>query len=112
MGYAQTYQQDPDHIDYYPTAAVGVGDVFQLGDLFCVADRPIPANVKGALAVEGAFILPKASGSAIIQGATVYWDATNNVVTTTVGSNKRCGFAAEAAASSDVTVKVIINYVG
>jgi predicted RecA/RadA family phage recombinase len=112
MGLAQTYQHDPDHIDYTPGSAVGVGDVVQLGDLFCVADHPIPANVKGALAVEGAFILPKASGSAITQGTTVYWDATNSVITATSSGNKRAGYAIEAAASADVTVKVAINYLG
>jgi len=112
MGLAQTYQYDPDHIDYTPGSAVGVGDIVQLGDLFCVADRPIAANVKGALAVEGAFILPKAGSGAISQGATVYWDATNSVITTTSSGNKRAGFAIEAAASADVTVKVAINYLG
>jgi predicted RecA/RadA family phage recombinase len=112
MGLAQTYQCDPDHIDYTPSSAVGVGDVVVVGDIFCIADRPIPANVKGALAVEGAFILPKASGSAISAGATVYWDATNSVITTTASSNKRAGVCIEAAASADTTVKVAINYLG
>jgi len=112
MGYAQTYQHDPDHIDYTPSSAVGVGDVVILGDLFTVADRPIPANVKGALAVEGAFTFPKASGTAINAGTVVYWDATNNVITATAGSNKRAGFAIETAASADVIVRVAINYLG
>lgn len=112
MGTAQTYQADPGHIDYTPGSAVAVGDVVQLGDLFCVADRPIAAGKLGAVAVEGAFILPKASG-AISQGATVYWDATAGNVVTSAGQggvNKRAGFAAEAAASGDSSVKVIINY--
>jgi predicted RecA/RadA family phage recombinase len=111
MGLAQTYQMDPGHIDYTPSSAVGVGDVVVLGDLFCIADRPIPANVKNAVAIEGTFILPKASG-AVTQGTTVYWDATNSVITTTSTGNKRAGFAAEAAASGDATVKVVINYAG
>lgn len=108
---AQTYQHDPDHIDYTPSSAVSVGDVVVLGDLVCVADRPIAANVKGALAVEGAFIFPKASG-AISQGATVYWDATAGNITTTAGTNKRAGNAIEAAASGDASVKVAIGYLG
>ena len=112
MGFAQAYQCDPDHIDYTPSSAVGVGDVVVLGDLFCIADRPIPANVKGALSVEGAFILPKAAGSAINAGTTVYWDATNNVITATASTNKRAGVAIETAASADVLVKVAINYLG
>lgn len=111
MGTAVLYQHDPDHVDYTPGSAVAVGDVVILGDLFTVADRPIAAGVKGALAIEGTFIVPKASG-AISQGVIVYWDATAGNVTTTAGSNKRAGFAAEAAASGDSTVKVVINYPG
>ena len=110
MGTAASYQGDCK-IDYTPSSAVAVGDVVVLNDMFCVAERPIAANVKGALSTEGGYVLPKASG-AIGQGAIVYWDATNNVITTTVGSNKRAGNAIEAAASADVLVKVAINYLG
>lgn len=95
-------------IDYTPSAAVAVGDIVMLNDLFCVATNAIPANRKGALAIEGAFIVPKASG-AIGQGAVVYWDATAGNITTTATGNKRAGKAAEAAGSSDATVKVLIN---
>jgi predicted RecA/RadA family phage recombinase len=109
MGTASTYQMDPDHIDYTPSSAVAVGDVVILSNLFCIADRPIAANVKGALAISGAFTLPKASG-AISQGAVVYWDAGAGNITTTATSNTRAGWAAEAAASGDSTAKVIINY--
>lgn len=107
MGTASAYQGDCK-VDYTPSSAVAVGDVVVLGDLFCVAERSIAANVKGALSVEGGYILPKASG-AISQGVIVYWDATAGNITTTVGSNKRAGKAAEAAASGDTTVKVLIN---
>lgn len=107
MGTASAYSGDCK-IDYTPSSAVAVGDVVVLNDLFCVADRPIAANVKGALSTEGGYILPKASG-AIGQGAIVYWDATNGNITTTSTSNKRAGKAAEAAASGDATVKVLIN---
>jgi predicted RecA/RadA family phage recombinase len=111
MPTATLYQHDPGHIDYTPGSAVAVGDVVMLSDLFCVADRPIAANVKGALAVEGVFIIAKAAG-AISAGATVYWDSANSVITTTSSGNKRAGFAAEAALSGDATAKVIINYIG
>lgn len=105
---ADTVVSDPDHVDYTPNADVAVGAVVVLNDLFCVADRPIPANKLGALAVEGMFKLPKASG-AIGQGAIVYWDATAGNITTTATSNKRAGKAAAAAASGDASVYVLIN---
>ena len=107
MGTASAYSGDCK-IDYTPSAAVAVGDVVVLNDLFCVSERPIAIGSKGALSIEGTYILPKATG-AIGAGSIVYWDATNSNITTTVGSNKRAGKAAEAAASGDATVKVIIN---
>ena len=103
-----SYFQDGDLIDYMPSSAVAAGDVVVLNDLVTVAPRPIAANALGAVAVEGVFVLPKASG-AIGQGAIVYWDATNSNITTTAGSNKRAGKAAYAQASGDATVKVLLN---
>lgn len=102
------YVQDGDLIDYTPGSAVAAGDVVVLNDLVTVAPRPIAANKLGAVAVEGVFSLPKASG-AIGQGAIVYWDATAGNITTTSSGNKRAGKAAAAAASGDATVKVLIN---
>jgi predicted RecA/RadA family phage recombinase len=103
-----SYVQDECLIDYTPSAAVAAGDVVVLNDLVTVAPRPIAANALGAVAVEGVFSMPKASG-AIGQGALVYWDATNSNITTTSSGNKRAGKAAKAAASGDASVQVLIN---
>jgi predicted RecA/RadA family phage recombinase len=103
-----SYVQGDCLLDYTPSAAVAAGDVVVLGDLVTVAPVAIAANKLGAVAVEGVFELPKASG-AISQGVIVYWDATNSNITTTAGSNKRAGKAAYAQASGDTTVKVLLN---
>ena len=95
-------------IDYTPGSAVAAGDVVVLADLVCVATHAISANALGAVAIDGVFTLPKATG-AISQGAIVYWDAGNSNVTTTSSGNKRAGKAAAAAASGDATVPVILN---
>lgn len=95
-------------LDYTPSSAVAAGDVVVLNDLVTVAPVAIPANKLGAVAVEGVWTLPKASG-AIGQGAIVYWDATAGNITTTASTNKRAGKAAYAAASADTTVRVLIN---
>jgi predicted RecA/RadA family phage recombinase len=102
------FKQDGDKWDYTPSSAVAVGDVVVLNDTIAVADRPIAANALGAVAVEGVFEMPKASG-AIGQGAVVYWDSTNSNVTTTSSGNKRAGKAAVAAASADTVVRVALN---
>ena len=103
-----SYLQGDCLLDYTPSAAVAAGDVVVLNDLVCVAPLAIAANKLGAVAVEGVFELPKASG-AIGQGAIVYWDSTNSNITTTSTSNKRAGKAAYAQASGDTTVKVLLN---
>jgi predicted RecA/RadA family phage recombinase len=95
-------------IDYTPTTAVAAGDVVVQGELIGVAKTPIPANTPGALAVEGLFDLPKATGAgtAIAAGAEVFWDATNKLVTATAGTNKFLGKTVRAAADGDATVRV------
>ena len=103
-----SYVQGDCLIDYTPGSAVAAGDVVVLNDLVTVAPRPIAANALGAVAIEGVFSMPKATG-AIGQGAIVYWDATAGNVTTTASGNKRAGKAAAAAASGDASVMVIIN---
>lgn len=103
-----SYVQGDCLVDYTPGSAVAAGDVVVLNDLVTVAPRPIAANALGAVAIEGVWSMPKASG-AIGQGALVYWDATNGNVTTTASGNKRAGKAAAAAASGDTSVMVIIN---
>ena len=102
------YYADGDLIDYTPSSAVAAGDVVLVGDTVTVAPRPIAAGKLGAVAVEGVFKLPKASG-AISQGVIVYWDATAGNITTTATNNKRAGKAAAAAASGDAVVAVLLN---
>jgi len=102
------YVQGDCLIDHTPSSAVAAGGVVVLNDLVTVAPRPIAANALGAVAIEGVFSMPKASG-AIGQGALVYWDSTNSNITTTSSGNKRAGKAAAAALSGDATVQVIIN---
>jgi predicted RecA/RadA family phage recombinase len=95
-------------IDHTPSSAVAAGGVVVLNDLVCVAPVAIAANALGAVAVDGVWNFPKASG-AIGQGALVYWDSTNSNITTTSAGNKRAGKAAAAAVSGDTSVLVIIN---
>ena len=98
--------QEGETIDYTPAAAVAAGDVVVMGTTgIGIADRPIAANEKGGLVVEGVIEIAKASG-AITRFAKVYWDATASNVTTTATNNTLAGYAVEAAASGDATVRV------
>jgi len=101
-----TFVCDGEAIDYTPMADVAAGAVVVQGELVGVAKQPIAANTLGALVVVGVFDFPKATGSAIAAGALCYWDATNQLATTSSSGNKLIGKCIKAAAEVDTTVRV------
>lgn len=103
-----SYSQAGCLIDHTPSAAVAAGAVVLLSDLVTVAPFAIAANALGVVAVDGVWSIAKASG-AVTQGALLYWDATNSVVTTTASTHKRAGKAAAAATSDAASVTVVLN---
>ncbi len=76
------------------------------GDLVGVARLDIKSGVLGALAVTGVFDFAKATNVAYTVGTILYWDDTNNIVTTTATGNKQIGKAVRAAATTDPIVRV------
>lgn len=82
----------------------GQGHVF--GALFAVAFTDIAAGEKGACAVTGVFDLPKATGEALTEGASAYWDGTK--ITGTAADNTFIGHITEAVASAAVVARVRI----
>ena len=103
-----TFVHDGDAIDYTPDSAVDGGDVVVQGDLVGVAKLDIAADAKGALHVSGVFDFPKSTGSstALTAGTKVYWDAGNEVVTSTASTHKLVGKVVAAATDSAATVRV------
>lgn len=103
-----TFRQTGESIDYTPGSAVTGGDVVVIGDIVAVAKRDIAANVLGAVAIKGVFRFPKATGSssALAAGTKVYWDAGNEVITSTSGANKVAGYVVAAASDDAETVDV------
>jgi len=101
------YVQKGDVLDYTPAADVAVGAVVVLGSLVGVAPRPIAANALGAVAVEGVYALPCATGATGAQGSAINWYATSGVADATTGT--AAGKLAKARAAADTTVHVILN---
>jgi len=95
-------------INYTPAVAVDSGDVIVLEDLVCIATADIAADALGVLDVEGVFDVAKdtGSGTAIVAGAIVYWDETNEVCTETSSGNSYMGKTVLAAAIADATARV------
>ncbi len=106
---ATNYIQEGKTLDYTPSGAdVASGDFVTLGGLGGVAKTDIADGKKGAVHIAGVFSVPKASG-AVIQGQRLYWNSSNNNLTTTASGNTLVGVSAEAAASGDANVKILLN---
>lgn len=114
MTTASLLADDGVKMPYTPTAAVSAGDVVVVGELVCTAPRDIAANELGTLNIPVAGPVkkfPKAvlSTSALTQGTKVFWDATNEIVTTTASSHKVAGYVWEAATATAATVSVVAS---
>jgi len=107
------FVHDGKSIDYTPSADVTAGDVVVQEDLVGVAKLDIAADALGALAIDGVFDFPKATGggSAIAAGALVYWDVADSEAKTDdeSGANKLIGKTVAAAGDDDATVRVRLD---
>jgi len=81
----------------------------QVGIMFGIANNDfLNADTNLELQVEGVFDIAKDT-SVFAQGAVVYWDNTNKVVTSTSTSNLKIGVATLAALTGDATARVRLN---
>lgn len=90
-------------------ATIASGAGLLTGALFGVAKCAGVSGDQVAIALEGVFELPKATG-AVALGAKVYWDDTNKNITTTSSGNTLVGYCWEAVISGATLIKVkLIN---
>lgn len=82
---------DPEMINYTPGSAVTGGDVVVTGNCPFVAHSDIAANKLGGLSRCGG-VYNVTCAQAITGVTRVYWDDTNNVVTTIGAGNSHFGF--------------------
>ena len=101
------YVQYNESIPYTPGADVAAGDVIVLGGKVLIANRKILAGTLGALLSKGVFRVVKAN-VAVTAGNDLFWDATNQVVTTDAasGANIFMGVAIADAAQADALALV------
>lgn len=105
---ATNYVQEGAVLSHVAAADIASGDLVVMGVIAGVALTDIATGGRGAVQVKGVFDLPKATG-AVAQGAKLYWSSANSNVTTTASGNTLIGVAAEAAASGDATIPVVLN---
>ena len=102
-----SYVQDGDLLDYTPGSAVAAGEVVVIGSLVGVAPRAIAANALGALAVEGVYEIPCATGATGAQGSAISYYATSGVAHASTGT--AAGKLAKARLAADTSVQVLLN---
>jgi predicted RecA/RadA family phage recombinase len=106
----KNYIQPGDTITFTAAADTKSGDGVLVGSLFGIAAADYKSgDAKAQMKTTGVFNLPKTSAQAWTQGAKVYWDATNKVATTTVGSNSLIGVAIATAANPSAAGVVRLN---
>lgn len=108
---AQNFIAPGEVIEVTLSATVAAGSAYKQGSIIGVA---LNSGVSGdtiRVQICGSFSgLPKATGTAWVQGDTLYWDATNSVFTKTSTSNTFAGYAYAAAASGDATGSVLLSH--
>lgn len=103
--------QEGDNMTVVAPAAVNSGDVVIVSKLVGIAQYSAASAANVEVRTRGVFQLRKLSGASTsaVQGAYVYWDATNANATISATSNTLLGVLAEAVANADTTCKVRLN---
>lgn len=102
-----SYVAGDELFDYTPGSAVAAGDVVVIGSMIGVAPRAIAANALGALAVEGIWEMPVATGATGAQGSAINWYAVSGVAHASTGV--AAGKLAKPRLAGDTSVHVLIN---
>lgn len=108
------YWQRGEVIDYKngTSAKIEANQIVAFGEHVGVAGAPIEIGETGSLHVFGVFEMPKTSENAISVGATVYFDGEGITEAADDGGSDEkvayicAGYATEAAAAADTTIKV------
>lgn len=106
---AKNYIQEGDTLNLTAPYAVASGSGLLVGSLFAVALVTLATGANGSCATEGVFELTKNSAEAWTQGQKIYWDNTNKVCTTTVGSNTFIGYATEPATNPSSVGRILLK---
>lgn len=104
---AEFVNGSPMPIEHTPAGALSAGQVVVMGELPLISNRALAASELGHLQYGGVWRMAKEAPLVIAIGVLLYWDDTNNRVTTTASTHKKIGYAAKAGASADTYIDVI-----
>jgi len=113
-----SYCRRGEVLEYTPTEPVEAGQAVVLGSRIGVAAEDIAAGQTGHVHVAGVFAMPKAAGEAVAQGAALYYDGSEDVITSSPSAGAAegeagktadrvpAGYAAAGAGAADAAVQV------
>jgi predicted RecA/RadA family phage recombinase len=94
---------------YTHNAATVPGQVIVANSCVLVAVNTKAADAENVYIYKGKVCLPKEASLAVNFLDKVYWDATNECITTTATANTECGRCVEKALAADTTIWVHIE---
>lgn len=92
-----------------PAGGLTSGQPILVGAMVGISHSTYAEGETAVINLCGAYTVAKAGSQAWAAGAKLYWDDTNKVFTTTVGSNVAAGFAWASALSAAATGVVILR---
>lgn len=105
----KTYIQTGDLVTVTAAADVTSGTGHLVGSIFGIAVADAVSGEPVVLSRIGVVEHAKTSAQAWTQGAKIYWDNTNKLMTTATSGNTLVGVAAEAAANPTPVGKVLLT---
>lgn len=108
---AKNFIAPGDKIQVAAPYNVSSGQGVLIGALFGVAQHDALSGAPVVIDRNGIYELPKEAPLVITAGASLFWDATNRRLTTTVTGNFPVAIATVAAASADTTVRALLQLV-
>lgn len=106
---AKNSVQDGRYLTITAPTALTSGVAAIIENMFVIPLNTVQAGEEVTVTAEEVWELPKAAGTTGNALQRVYWDATNDVVTTTVGSNRLIGCLTEPAVNGATLCKVRLN---
>lgn len=108
---SKSFTQEGNRLTLTAPYAVASGAGALVGVIFGVAVNDVANGAEGEFEITGCHDLPSASGAGTdwAQGAKLYWDNTNRVITKTATSNTAIGAATAAKAANATKGNVRLN---
>jgi predicted RecA/RadA family phage recombinase len=93
-----------------PAAGLSSGQPYLLGSRLVIMETGSvnPGDLCVAV-TRGVYSVPVATGTAIAQGAKVYWDNAAQNITSVAANNTYAGYAYAAVAATDTTMQLLLS---